>query len=436
MATRDDIQLDQASVLGSMLLAPKIIGSVLGQLRPEDFTGEDGPAMYKAIRALYLEDGKIDVVTVLNRMGRTPQHQAFVLAVMDATPTAANWQEYVKIVREQAQLRQVQATALAIASAGTDLNQARELVGQLEQLVAGREEIECLSMEQGLLDFMGDLDRTPEYLPWGLEFLDQGLVAEGGDFVILGGYPSDGKTALALAMAYAQAKTKRVGFFSLETTSSKLFARLCATVAQVSSSRIKRRKLTPDDYELLAIKSDEMRGRNLDLVRGGTMTVEDIASYSRARQYDVIYIDYLTLIQAQGRTEYEQTTATSKALHRFAQDTGTTVVALSQLSRPMQGGAKVPSLSSLRSSGQVEQDADVVMLLYREEPDNIRSRRILRVAKNKEGLTGQVVLQFDGDTQRFRPDVNQEVKKPPKREAKPKQLTFEELSDVDPKFPF
>ena len=141
MAARDDIQLDQASVLGSMLLAPKIIGSVLGQLRPEDFTADGAPEMFRALREIYLEDGQIDPVTVLNRMGATPQHRALVLAVMDLTPTAANWQEYTRIVKEQAQLRQIQATALAIASAGTDLDQARELVGRLEQLVAGREEI-------------------------------------------------------------------------------------------------------------------------------------------------------------------------------------------------------------------------------------------------------------------------------------------------------
>ena len=403
------INLAEASVLGSMLIDPRCIGPVLADLRPEDFSSDIAPEMFRALRALYLEDAVIDPVTVLARIGNTPQHRDFVLTVMDQTPTAANVKEYTRIVKEQAQLRSIQATGMALASIGVDLDQARALIGQLEQLIAGRETTDIMTMEQGILAF-----------------------------VIIGGYPSDGKTALALSMAYEQARSKRVGFFSLETSASKLFARLCATVAQVSSSRIKQRTLGPDDYELLAIKSDEMRARNLDLIRGGAMSVEDITACAKSRQYDVIYIDYLTLIQAPGRTEYEQTTATSKALHRFAQSTGTTVVALSQLSRPVQGGAKIPNLSSLRSSGQVEQDADVVMLLYREEPDNIRSRRILRVAKNKEGLTGQIVLDFDGDMQRFRPAVNQEVKKPPaqRREPKEKQMSFEELTGADPQFPF
>lgn len=403
------INLAEASVLGSMLIDPRCIGPVLASLRPEDFSSDIAPEMFRALRALYLEDAVIDPVTVLARIGNTPQHRDFILAVMDQTPTAANVKEYTRIVKDQAQLRSIQATGMALASIGVDLDQARALIGQLEQLIAGRETVDIMTMEQGILAFGDEMGRKPEYLKWGLDFLDLGLTAEGGDFVIIGGYPSDGKTALALSMAYEQASSKRVGFFSLETSASKLFARLCATVAQVSSSRIKQRTLGPDDYELLAIKSDEMRARNLDLIRGGAMSVEDITACAKSRQYDVIYIDYLTLIQAPGRTEYEQTTATSKALHRFAQSTGTTVVALSQLSRPVQGGAKIPNLSSLRSSGQVEQDADVVMLLYREEPDNIRSRRILRVAKNKEGLTGQVVLLFDGDTQTFIPDLIQDV---------------------------
>lgn len=421
MAVRDDIQLDQASVLGSMLLAPKIIGSVLGQLRPEDFTANGAPEMFRVLREIYLEDGQIDPVTVLNRMGATPQHRALVLAVMDLTPTAANWKEYTRIVKEQAQLRQIQATALAIASAGTDLDQARELVGQLEQLVAGREEIECLSMEQCLLRFMDNMQRKPNYLPWGLDFLDQGLMVEPGDFVLLGGNPSSGKTALALAMAWEQAKTKRVGFFSLETQSDELFFRLVSTVCEINSSHIRRRTLDKDDYQVLAERSDDIRGNNLHLLRrGGTMTTEDIVSVAKAKQFDAIYIDYLTLIAAPGRDEYQQTTTISKSLHRAAQDLGITIVALSQFSRATAGENRAPTMSSFRSSGQLEQDADVAMLLYKEDENNIRSRRILRVAKNKKGLTGQLVLLFDGSTQTFIPDLIQDVQQPQNRGGKTK----------------
>lgn len=285
-------------------------------------------------------------------------------------------------------------------------------------------------MEQGLINFYNDLDRTPQYLPWGIYFLDSGLTAESGDYIVLGGYPSDGKTALALSMAYYQAGTLRVGFFSLETKPSKLFNRVFSSAAQVSGTRIKRRNLTDDDFGRLESKAEELRGRDLFMIRSSSMTVEDIAAYTRAKRFDVIYIDYLTLIQAPGRTEFDQATYISKALHRLAQDTGVTVIALSQLSRPENGKVKPPTLASLRSSGQIEQDADIVMFVYREEPGMLRSRRILAVAKNKEGETGRVPLLFNGETQTFRVDANGLIKE--KRQEPEYRQSFYALPDSEP----
>lgn len=286
-------------------------------------------------------------------------------------------------------------------------------------------------MEQGLINFYNDLDRTPQYLPWGIYFLDSGLTAESGDYIVLGGYPSDGKTALALSMAYYQAGTLRVGFFSLETKPSKLFNRVFSSAAQVSGTRIKRRNLTDDDFGRLESKAEELRSRDLFMIRSSSMTVEDIAAYTRAKRFDVIYVDYLTLIQAPGRTEFDQATYISKALHRLAQDTGVTVIALSQLSRPENGKVKPPTLASLRSSGQIEQDADIVMFVYREEPGILRSRRILAVAKNKEGETGRVPLLFNGETQTFRVDTNGLIKRK-RQEPEYKQQSFYALPDGEP----
>lgn len=402
----DDYLLAQSSVLGSMLIDPGTVGDVVTALRPEDFTEPTGQEVFLSIRALYLSDEKIDPVTVLHKMGTpTPERRKYLLDMMDITPTTVNLREWVEIVREQSKLRIAQGIGLQLAVEGVSMEQVRELAAQLDLLMVDRPEVECLSMEQGLANFYNELERTPQYLPWGIDFLDDGLTAEGGDYIVLGGYPSDGKTALVLSMAYYQAKNLRVGFFSLETKPSKLFNRVFSYAAQVSGNRIKRRKLTEEDYGLLARKAEELRTRKLFMIRSSSMTVEDIASYTRAKRFDVIYIDYLTLIQAPGRTEFEQATYISKALHRLAQDTGVAVVALSQLSRPETGKVKPPTLASLRSSGQIEQDADVVMFVYREEPGYLRSRRILAVAKNKEGETGRMPLLFNGETQTFRVDV-------------------------------
>lgn len=427
-----DYLLAQRSVLGSMIFSPEIVGDVVTTLRPEDFSDENARKAFLAIRSLYLSDERIDASTVLNRMGPpSPVREKYLLEVMDITPTAANFREYMEIVREQSRLRAIQNICLRMATEGATLEQVRELSAQIDLLLMDRRDVECLSMEQGVTNFYSDLDRTPQYLPWGIDFLDSGLTAEGGDYIVLGGYPSDGKTALALSMAYHQAKSLRIGFFSLETKPSKLFNRVFSAAAQVSGTRIKRRTLTEEDYVLLERSADEIRSRQLFMIRSSSMTVEDIASYTRAKRFDTIYIDYLTLVQAPGKTEFDQATYISKALHRLAQDTGVTVVALSQLSRPEGGKIKPPTLASLRSSGQIEQDADIVMFVYREEPGQLRSRRILAVAKNKEGETGRIPLLFNGETQTFKVDVSGLIKTT-RKEPEHKQQSFYEMPDGTP----
>ncbi len=438
MLEHTDYFLAQSSVLGAVLIDQRAAADVVAALQPEDFSGELDRSIFQAIRELYLFQEEIDPVKVLRKLGeRGPECRAHLLELMDVTPTAANVREYIAIVREQSRLRAVRSAGVQLATEGTSLEEARELVARLNGLMVERSGVECLSMEQGLVQFYQELEKKTVYLPWGLDFLDEDLTAESGDYIVLGGYPSDGKTALALSLAYRQARDMRVGFFSLETKPSKLFHRIYSAAAQVSSSRIKRRSLTEDDHFLLERKAEELRTRKLALIQASSMSVEDIAAYTRAQRYQVIYIDYLTLIQAPGRTEYDQATYISKALHRLAQDTGITVVALSQLARPSSGAVRVPTLSSLRSSGQIEQDADIVLFVYREEPGVLRSRRILDVAKNKEGRTGRIPLLFDGETQTFRADAARPILQNalPKKPAY-EQMQFQELEDPDPDMPF
>lgn len=425
-----DYLLAQTSVLGSMLISPEIVGDVVTTLTPEDFTEPVGRKLFEAIRELYMAGESIDPVKALNAMdGPEKAHRTYLLAAMDATPTAANYQAYMDIVRQQTRLRRIQNLGVQLAGADMTLDQARPLIGSLNEQMVDRPGVECLTMEQGVVDFYANLERKPVYLTWGLPFLDEGLTAEKGDFIVLGGYPSDGKTALALSMAYHQAQSQKVAFFSLETKNDKLFSRLFAQAAQVSGKKIRRRELDEEDFYLLSSKAQEIKRRDLSLIKASSMTVEDIRSYTRAKGFDVVYIDYLTLIPDPGRTEFDKATNISKGLHRLAQDGNTTVVALSQLSRREDGKPRPPRLSDLRSSGQIEQDADIVLFIYREEPDKLRSRRVLRVAKNKEGETGQVPLWFRGETMTFREDsVGGTVVERKRKEPEDTQISFEPLS--------
>ncbi|MEM5780724.1 MAG: DnaB-like helicase C-terminal domain-containing protein, partial [Lawsonibacter sp.] len=173
-------------------------------------------------------------------------------------------------------------------------------------------------------------------------------------------------------------------------------------------------------------------GRNLDVVQAGGLSVVDIPALSLAGRYEIIYVDYLQLIAPEDRRrpDFEQVTQISKDLHTMVQTTGITIVALSQLSRPQKSGEqeKSPGLHSLRQSGQIEQDADGVMLLYKEEPNNPRSRRCLKIAKNKEGEAGGIVmLGFDGSHQRFAVSMAGPPAKPKPRAPEYKQAALYDL---------
>lgn len=425
-----DHLMAEVAVLGGMLIDERIVGDVLGTLKPEDFTDEIGRKCFLAFRSLYMANETIDPVKVLHAMGgQSEQHRKWILDAMDRTPSAANYREYMAILQEQTKLRQIQSKAVALISADMDLDHARTLISDLQEVTMDHVGVECATMEDSVLAFYENLNRKPEYLPWGIDFLDQGLTAEKGDFIVLGGYASDGKTALALSLAYKQAETLRVGFFSLETKRDKLFSRIVAQVAKVSNERIRKRTMTEEDAYLIAQKANEIRSRKLLLIQASSMTVNDIRIFAKAKQLDVVYIDYLTLIPDPGKSDFEKATNISMGLHRMAQEDGIAVVALSQMSRPEKGKDRPPRMSDLRSSGQVEQDADIIMFVYREERDKVRSRRILTVAKNKEGLTGQIPLIFNGETFSFRPDnyagsmTKQSKKEPPE----PKQVTFYDL---------
>ena len=305
------------------------------------------------------------------------------------------------------------------------------MVSKINRVVGGRPSVRIVNMEQGFQDFY-ERQKTPANLiPWGIEKVDGTLKAEYGDFIVLGGYPSAGKTAFSIQLAWNQAKEKRVGYFSLETKPEKIIDRTVSAVCGVDFGRIKDHQLTEEDWNDCALRSNTFVGRNLEVIQAGGLSVVDIQALALAGRYDIIYIDYIQLIAPEDRRrpDFEQVTQISKDLHTMAQTTGITICALSQLSRPQKSGEqeKSPGLHSLRQSGQIEQDADGVMLLYKEEPNNTRSRRALKIAKNKEGEAGGIVmLNFDGAHQRFSLSSTPPTK-PKRREPEYKQQAFYDL---------
>ena len=436
----------QQTVLGSVLIDSRCASEVLARTQASDFTGVYRE-IFLILRELVQEGSAPDPLAVLNRMeSRDGSARKLIAELIDLTPTSANCRMYIDILVEQAKLHQVRQLSQSLLECRS-LAEVEETSTRLAELIAVRSQRQVFGMQELLERFYErHTDKHPvRYLTWGMEGLDMRLYAEYGDFIILGGYPSDGKTALALSFAWHQSGSDKVGFFSLETREDKMFDRQVAMVTGIPMGRIKRNLLEDGDWVQMAERSRDICGHTLDIIPAAGMSATEVMHFAKARGYQVIYIDYLQLLRPDNPRlpRYEQVSQTSMTLHTLANQYGISVVGLSQLRRPDRTrGRTAPSMSDLRESGQLEQDADVILLLYRPCPDNPSlPDRDLMIAKNKEGQAQKVVpLTFDGSTQRFssrkvHKSLGQQV-----AEAK-EQMAYESsqmqlLEDADAELPF
>ena len=387
----------QVGVLGSVLISPELAAKVVAETSEEDYTGQC-LSIYRAVKSLFMAGKPADVVLIREKLGEP--YTPVLMQMMEVTPTAANI-DYIAACRERGRLLRLRDLGQRMQEA-EDLEAASELLEKANKTMVKRTGVRIVTMEQALSSFWERHEGEKEYLPWPIDGLQDKLYAELGDFIVLGGYPSDGKTALALQMAYHMAATKRVGFFSLETSDGKLFDRLMSSVAKIPMSRIKNNDMSEDHWNYATVASGSMLQRNLEFVPASGMSVSDIRAISHAKRYEVIFVDYLQLVSGRGKDRFSVVTDVSIGLHTMAQSTGIAVIALAQLSRPEKrkdGSLPPPTLSSLRESGQIEQDADIVFMLYREQINSVC--RKLRVLKNKEGTLGELDLDFNGLFQTF-----------------------------------
>lgn len=388
----------QYSVLGSILICPEMTPKVMRETAEQDF---DGPCLtvYRAVRELFLQGATIDPVTVAGNLD--PSYRNFLLDLMNITPTAANLDHYIALCREQAKITAIRDLAREISET-EDGDKLRDMVERANGLIARKPGLKIINMADALKTFMDRQTKKPNYLPWPLRELNHQIYSEPGDFIIIGGYPSTGKTAWALQCAWYWAKNRKVGFFSLETSSEKLFDRQMASVARLRMSDVKRRTIDQDGWDRVCSMSEAVTSRNLELIQAAGMGPADIRAITLMQGYQIIFVDYLQLLRMPGENRTAEVSGISMALHTMAQSLGVTVVALSQLSRPPKGARyTAPRLSDLRESGQLEQDADVVQLLSLENADEPEGYRILSIEKNKEGTLGDLLLAFNGEEQIF-----------------------------------
>lgn len=400
------------AVMGALLLDERLASPILAAVDAADICDAGNRKIYQAARALLLEGKPVDPVTVRSKVG--PECEQRILQLMEITPTTANWREYAAIMHEQASLARVRDLAHEIMSEPT-VEGCRGKIAALSEIVATGKGVEAWSMADAFRHFMAAMDAAEKrvYISYGIRELDDSTYTEPGDVVVVAGEPSSGKTLLALLMAYHMAKDHKVGFFSLETNPAKLTDRLVAAAIDVDFNAIKRQQLGESDWQRVAEGGQDFTSRKLTLIRGSGMTASQIQAVSQSYGFDIIFVDYVQLIMPETDPRLGQTqamAAISRSMHMFAQSSGTLVVELSQLSRPQkQGRWKEPTMHDLKETGQLEQDADLIMLLFKpksgEKVDDVEidveKSRILKVAKQKEGRLGRFLLYFDGAKQRM-----------------------------------
>jgi replicative DNA helicase len=383
----------ESACIGCAVLSEQCAAEVFS-MSADDFTAFR--TCFEELQALWKKDGRIDAATI-----STCEHKAEAMQCSETVPSVSlkNCRTYIKHVQDAAKVARAQSIALGISIGDQDLESITEMATNLVNALNDTgDDGEWLNMTEGMVQWFSRMQSTPNYIKSGFGHLDNVMRISPGDYIVVAGRPSAGKTAFSLNMALGFAKKgKRVAYFSLETSSEKIMDRLCAVYYSIPFEQIKNHAVQFDDYEVQR-NSKEFAKLPILIREASGRTVGWMRAQAARVKADVVMIDYIGLIKSQGKDRYEKVTNISLDLHEWAQRDKVTIVALSQMNRNAKANQeKAPTLEDLRESGQIEQDADAVILLN--NPQDAPYQCI--VGKNKEGITGDIGMRFDGEMQMF-----------------------------------
>ena len=439
----DDWTNAQLSVIGSALIDGACVPEILAEMRPEDFTGEYR-RYYDAFRQLAAENTSVDPVTVLNIIG--PAYRELTAKLMKNTVTSTNVRAYIQVCKEQSRLRLLRGCGFELSDAAT-LADAREALAKASTVSVEANRRTSWTAGECVSEWLDALNagEKPEYITSGVGSVDHTLRTVAGNFVIIAGYTSHGKTAMALQMARGIAKKKRVGFFSFEMTRKEWTDRLISFATKIPLQKIQDKDLTMDETRRCIHAANELYELPLTYERAFGFTLDDIRARLLQKQYEVIVVDYLQKISVptRGGDRYRAVTEISSGLQTIGHLYNVAVYALSQLSRAedeKDGYIPPPKLSDLRESGQLEQDADAVLFVHAPFKEAFPEFRMLNIAKNRSGILKSYYADFSGDTQTFS-EPTQEHGERYRRLMQGKNFTgprskggrsFSKLQDVNP----
>ncbi len=409
----------EASVLGAVLIDKDAIYGVAEILRPEHFYHPGHQQIFRAMEELYEKRSPIDLVTVAERLKKHKLltkigGRAYLTKLANQVPTSSHAESYAQIVKDLASKRELIAAAAVINQAafdeGLDANEALDrserAVFQLSQKYLRGIPISLREALAASFDRLDELQKQADGLrgvPTGFGDLDNLLAGlQKGNLIILAARPGVGKSAFALNVARYEAVEKKlpVLFFSLEMSKEELVDRLLVRQADIDSWRMKTGKLADSDFSKLSDAMGILAEAPLYLDDTPALTILEIRAKARRLQVEtglqLIIVDYLQLVQGRHlENRVQEVAEISQGLKSLAKELGVPVLALSQLSRAVESrGSSRPRLADLRESGSIEQDADVVAFLYREDEEN-PELVTCEVAKHRNGPTGVFKLYFN-----------------------------------------
>ena len=424
----------EQSVLGSILIDSRCLTDVIGILRPEDFFLKQNREIYETIYTMFNFSQTIDPVTVLDKMRELGYYRendqensrSYILQLMEITPTAAHAVRYANIVRDKSMLRGLADAATEISDTvysqvgtpGEMLESAEKKIYALRKGERGDSLEHIGTTLLRVFDHLNELSKSESAIPGlstGMRDLDAKINGlNKSDLVLLAARPAMGKTAFALNLCLNVAKkyNKTVAMFSLEMSREQLAMRLLAIESFVDSQKMATGKLTKEEWTKLGMASYALSQTDIRVDDNASITVAEMsAKCRRVENLGLVIVDYLQLMNGSGYgkggdSRVNVVSDISRSLKIMAKDLNVPVVCLSQLSRGPEGRTdKRPMLADLRESGAIEQDADEVLFLYRDEyyNPNTEDQGVAEciVAKNRHGEVGTVKLQWIPQYQTF-----------------------------------